>query len=76
MSTSWPVLRDSETPGLETTDLETQELDMQNSETDITRLGKGKIKLMSKQWAITMGAQNIFEDTCIFENLFQLPNRI
>ena len=56
MSTSWPVVRDSETTGLETPDLETQELDMQNPETDIMRLGKGKIKVMSKQWAIMMRA--------------------
>ena len=39
------------------------------------RLGKGKIKLTSKQWPIMMGAQKIFEDICIFENPFPTPEQ-
>ena len=73
LSTSWPVLHDSEIPGLETMYIETQELDIQNLEMDIMRLGKGKIKVKSKQWAIMMRAQNIFEDTCVIENPFPTP---
>ena len=73
MSSSWPALHDSETPGQETTYIEIQELDMQNLEMDIMRLGKGKIKVKSKQLAIMMRAQNIFEDTCVYENPFPTP---